>query len=98
MTHKIVKGLEQAVMHAKIENLEAEIERLRWQPIATAPLDGTEVDLWCKPADYPYGGRATDCHYHCGEWLKYGADPEIGFIKIENATHWRPLPDPPVSI
>lgn len=71
---------------------------MAWRPISSAPLDGTEVDLWCKPPDYPCGGRATDCHYHCGKWLKYGADPEVGFIKIENATHWRPLPDPPVTV
>jgi Protein of unknown function (DUF551) len=77
----------------------ASIERRRtyWRPIETAPKDGTEVDLWCiNQSALSSSGRATDCHYHCGEWLKYGDSAEVGWFAVHNATHWMPLPAPPV--
>lgn len=66
-------------------------EAVRWQPIESAPKDGTEVDLWA------YEGRAPACHYHCDEWMAWGGDPEIGYITIKDPTHWRRIPAPPES-
>jgi hypothetical protein len=68
-----------------------EREGAAWQPIETAPMDGTEVDLWAN-------GRRTDCHIHCGEWLKWmstSVDDEPRWLPIEQPTHWMPLPEPP---
>lgn len=68
-----------------------------WQPIETAPRDGTEIDLWCINSSTltTGGGRIVDCHFHCGDWLRWSGDPETGYARIRNATHWRPPPAPP---
>lgn len=70
-----------------------------WQPIDTAPLDGTEVDLWCSNSSAltAGAGRVTDCHFHCGEWLRFGADNEIGWVRVHNATHWMSIPEGPAA-
>ena len=79
--------------------------RTGWQPIATAPMDGTLVDLWID------GGRWPSCRwgkpYHtCGEAGRYCDDdwhraPD-GWIDTtfncaidEAPTHWMPLPESP---
>ncbi len=71
-----------------------------WQPIESAPKDGTEVDLWVEtPGGMQF--RKPDCHFHVGEWLTWGGDPEIGWLTVENnddgtaATHWMHRPAPP---
>jgi hypothetical protein len=66
--------------------LRAEVERLRvagWQPIETAPQDGTVImiHVTAKPNLPPYTCRADD--YWNGAWW------------LETATHWMPLPAPP---
>jgi hypothetical protein len=63
-----------------------------WQPIETAPKDGTAVDLW-------KGVRLTDC-YWCS--LPYAGDIPWGWTcqslgRITNPTHWMPLPADPLS-
>ena len=74
-----------------------------WQPIETAPKDGTLVDLFVD------GHRETDCCWHRLDWeiayLHWPAD-SMGWAtwserdgeygRIEPApTHWQPLPAPP---
>lgn len=66
---------------------------LVWQPIETAPLDGTEVVLF-----YPHmsNGLVTAGYYHRADFhhepywyadlVNGGASPP---------THWMPLPPPP---
>lgn len=59
-----------------------------WQPIETAPKDGTPVLVWTS--DVGKEGLtefASVCSYH----------PDAGFCTHElmAATHWMPLPDPP---
>lgn len=64
-----------------------------WQPIESAPRDGTDIDLWAN------GQRVTDCHWHCGQWLSWhssSVDEEPTWEAIKNATHWMPLPAPPI--
>ena len=57
-----------------------------WQPIETAPKDGTYVLLY-EPRnddhDYEIG------FFECSEW--FGPD----HIYTIDATHWMPLPEPP---
>ena len=80
----------------------------QWQDIATAPRDGTPVDLWIlhtpKSANY-YDGRRTDCEFRSGEWVTW--DNRLDeYCEVERltpandgstyrATHWQPLPSPP---
>lgn len=66
---------------------------MKWQPIETAPRDGTKIDLWAS------GQRWADCSwtgscwftpdiYDCGaEMERFGHHP----------THWMPVPPPPMS-
>ncbi len=78
-----------------------------WQPIETAPRDGTCVDLWGheegwrenRPAD-PKMRRLTNCR-----WVRQGPTPGDGWYgfalpngtRVNTYTHWMPLPDAPVT-
>lgn len=63
---------------------------MNWQPISTAPKDGTVVDLWCEYY------RMPDCLFIHGEWRQmFGESPEEFDIVIGKPTHWMPLPEPP---
>ena len=64
----------------------------KWQPIETAPKDGTLIDLW-----YPIRGRITNRRWYRKNKFWGG---EVGkFDRIatldEEPTHWIPLPDAP---
>lgn len=71
-----------------------------WQPIETAPRDGTPVDLWITLS----GGNAfrmADCYWRNERW-EYHSLPEYGhsmeLCPIEShwiPTHWLPLPKGP---
>jgi hypothetical protein len=64
----------------------------RWQPIETAPKDGTHVLLWATGAFYGcvvgrYNSRANN---RGGGWLAER-------FPVPKPTHWMPLPKPPVT-
>lgn len=68
--------------------------RIGWEPITTAPKDGTEVDLWveweCPCGGDPLRGRVPDC-----TWCEEG-QCWAGLEVYERPTHWtRPPPPPP---
>lgn len=70
----------------------------QWQPIESAPKDGTVIDLWCRAPGLSAGpARVPDCWYSDGRWWRY--DNEHGDdqcrSRVHNATHWMPLPAPP---
>ena len=81
---------------AIIDGLEAELKRkTEWQPIETAPRDGTVFDVWVGL----YSRRVADC-VMCKQWGRvYAYNPESGYYdqKISGATHWMPLPPPPLN-
>jgi hypothetical protein len=60
-----------------------------WQPIETAPMDGTEILTWHKNNDTAYlsvfndGWWVSDCFPDT--WTEYLLEP----------TNWMPLPEPP---
>ena len=69
---------------------------MEWQPIETAPKDGTKVLLHCVG-----GGPFTPCEWiedglisEEGFWSWWQADP-VFFVEVKNPTHWMPLPEPP---
>lgn len=70
-----------------------------WQPIETAPRDGTLIDLWCN------GERRPDCFWG-EEWeepeergwrQKYAETSRAASFSLLGGepTHWMPLPEPP---
>ena len=72
------------------------LENEMWQPIETAPKDGTAVDLWVEAVDCSF--RGPDFIWRDGEW--YGRNSEeplhrhYGNTGVK-ATYWMPIPPPP---
>ena len=64
-----------------------------WQPIETAPKDGTDIDLWL------HGFRVADCYWDkvAGEWCDSDGDrlTENVVDYGQGPTHWMPHPEPP---
>lgn len=73
-----------------------------WQPIATAPKDGTEVFAWgtleCSPFSRPHVGcNGIERALWDGEgWLLSSAQADGG-TWVCGVTHWQPLPAPPTE-
>lgn len=62
-----------------------------WQPIETAPKDGSLVDLWCVHTTMP-AVRSADMSWRRGKWRQpWGQELNPGW----HASHWMPPPDPP---
>ena len=70
-----------------------------WQPIETAPRDGTRFDVWAKawlPAfDRFEYRRFADCYWRDSEPMGAWRAGVVGVDKGWRATHWMPLPAPP---
>ena len=69
-----------------------------WQPIETAPQDGTMVLYWaahnrsgCFVGNQPPRCRAGLWHLILDEWA--GTSDSRAY----EATHWKPLPAPPTT-
>ena len=69
------------------ELLEA-LHASEWQPIETAPKDGTRIMLWLSgPIRRPKAIFGRWCPRYSGFWMT-----DVGGAK---PTHWMPSPDPP---
>ncbi|SAJ89162.1 hypothetical protein [Burkholderia multivorans] len=82
-------------------------DREAWQPIETAPKDGTHILGWCRN----YGARQTHWHLfgegsiaksnfdvgkgESGNW--YWHEPLSHWLSSWKPTHWMPLPAIPTS-
>lgn len=79
-----------------IARIHQEREKAEWQPIETAPKDGTKVDLWAFWPEGSESKRSTDCYWVSGdkEW-SFGRWSESSYVHRPVITHWRPLPAPP---
>lgn len=76
-----------------------------WQPIETAPKDGTRLMLWTTtridPDDIQYIETICDRDHldmiQLGFWNEYafGGAPAWEVRLIGKPTHWMPLPPPP---
>lgn len=60
-----------------------------WQDISSAPKDGTYVLVYCP--------NSFLGDYHVVRWRGATYDTDEG-ESIYNATHWRPLPNPPEKL
>jgi hypothetical protein len=69
---------------------------MNWQPIATAPRDGTPVDLWVKATGCEF--RITDFKWRGNQWVGLTSDEPIswhfGNVGME-VTHWMQPPSKP---
>jgi hypothetical protein len=65
------------------------VKMTNWQPIETAPKDGTWLLLWC-------GWEIVGHWVEDGKRVKHGwSDDPNGIDPIFMVTHWMPLPEPP---
>jgi hypothetical protein len=68
---------------------------IEWRPIASAPRDGSKLDVWTAN-----GVRYIDVFWFVGPTLPDGAfvffDSHMrDYIDVDDATHWMPPPEPP---
>lgn len=57
----------------------------QWQPIETAPKDGTDILVY-----HPERAEQFVCYFLGGLWM-FSVDDALA----TNPTHWQPLPTPP---
>ena len=83
-----------------IKNMKDKATNDQWQPIETAPKDGTLVDLWAVSEHSPEGRRLPDCYWAKGmltprdmpeRWR--GRGMPVNHLNWQ-PTHWMPYPDP----
>ena len=76
-----------------------------WQPIESAPKDGTDIHVWVRGSLVPVPAHFTSREYFAREYdnpeyMEEGWYPSYGFlfdlpeITID-PTHWIPIPEPP---
>lgn len=92
-----------------VASVTPETRRHEWQPIETAPKDGTQIQVWIPLACSENGGFITHVSYI--DWqgdipnVTYQGKPHhdgwcdtfSGDYVEEAPTHWMSLPDPPQS-
>lgn len=71
-----------------LTKLAAVVEMAGWQPIETAPKDGTEILCWSESNQ-----RLYVLAWHKHNWLEHEIDGNWGRCP----THWMPLPATPSS-
>lgn len=102
-TKKIVADAVSPLL-SRITELEAQLEATKWQPIETAPKDGTEILVlfkrlgvkcvawttrWNDPTDEHAHWHIDDCKHDPYPLRGYNEEDEIG---------WMPLPRPPMEV
>lgn len=70
-------------------------EPMTWQPIETAPKDGTEVLLLFSKAEYILGKPHGRVRAACWAGSGSSANWSIPYYKDDAPTAWQPLPAPP---
>lgn len=65
-----------------------------WQPIETAPKDGTPIDIWCG------GFRYCDAYWDDKEqaWCTEDGEVPIRHIFGIEPRHWMPIPGNPADV
>ena len=65
-----------------------------WQPIETAPRDGTPVLLHMRDGFVVGQWVRHRAHINCWAWMVLPW-PECDFLFAVDPAHWMPLPEPP---
>lgn len=68
--------------------LKAERSAINWQPIETAPRDGTDILVF-----QPQYGECFCAFYNSGCWWQFS----LLHVLKDEPTHWMPLPEPPTQ-
>jgi hypothetical protein len=65
-----------------------------WQPIETAPKDGTFIDLW-----FPHNGKGAVTQRLMCRWRHHAWFTQCGgrSFRMDNPSHWMPLPKSPAD-
>ena len=65
-----------------------------WQPIETAPRDGTEVDIWVR--EYLGWGKVSDKGHRITNvrWMECNKRWDNN-LATDIPTHWMPIPEGP---
>lgn len=87
---------------AEVERLRGEIEARQWQPIETAPKDGTTVIVGRNMGDFFGFVRGTgwfegDPKSFMSGWVSRGFTDPPGELGLAHPTHWMPLPTTPID-
>jgi hypothetical protein len=81
----------------KWEAYEGLKKKTEWQPIETAPKDGTAIFIWLTLA----GGWFKRVHWSAkvSAWVDWdhGEEAIYGYDGDKNISHWMPLPKPPTT-
>jgi hypothetical protein len=72
-------------------------EMSEWQPIETAPGDGTRLLVYFTGAGPIVAFRTPDDGDLWIRYIGYGKSRLWPSIHADYATHWQPLPEPPLS-
>lgn len=77
-------------------------EREKWQPIETAPKDGSTIILWGKYHSEPVTAAWAPRGKWASRWdgvtvIEAQGDTYTDYAEPTAPTHWRPLPAPPVE-
>lgn len=84
------------ITQAELERLRKDAGRYRWQPIETAPKDGSAILLGLPAIGaLRHEGRRV----YEGRWNgeQFAFTSINGFILLDGAITWMPLPPPPIS-
>lgn len=65
-----------------------------WQPMETAPKDGTPVLGHFNEYSFPVRWIPSPVHKHLLGWHVMPWEP-VSFIMVVSPTHWMPIPPPP---
>jgi len=82
-----------------IEDAIAAYEAALWQPIETAPKDGSFVIVASSDSSFGWvrGFARWASVAGIDGWISYGAFDPPGNLGLGHPTHWRPIPVPPTS-
>lgn len=73
---------------------------MEWQPIETAPRNGTVVLLGREMEGFGfvrgYGHFEGRPGAFLSGWISHGFDPVVSNLGLASPTKWMPLPPPPV--
>ena len=90
------KGIKQRVTDSLPASAQATTKVQQWQPIETAPKDGTNILLVNRIGNVATGLWQGNGEYE-GWWLRGGNRPNTFFNHHYGPSYWMPLPEPPTE-